>query len=62
MKTLIATAFVAAALLSAGAFANDSVTRPAKPTNVTVIIKNQAWPAKNRMTVEPCRVSRCIEA
>ena len=62
MKTLVATVIVTAALLSAGAFANDAATKaPAKLSNVTVIVKNQAWPLKSRMTVEPCRVSRCLE-
>ena len=62
MKTLVATTIVTAALLSAGAFANDAATRtPAKLSNVTVIVKNQAWPLKSRMTVEPCRVSRCLD-
>jgi hypothetical protein len=63
MKTLFATAIVTAALLSAGAFANDTTGHaPAKLSNVTVIVKNQAWPAKAEMTVEPCRVRRCVSA
>jgi len=63
MKTLLATAIMTAALLSAGAFANDAATHaPAKLTNVTVIVKNQAWPVKSRMTLEPCRVSHCVDA
>jgi hypothetical protein len=63
VKTLIATAALTAALLSAGAFANDTTgNAPAKLTNVTVIVKNQAWPVKAEMTVEPCRVRRCVDA
>jgi hypothetical protein len=63
MKTLIATAAITAALLSAGAFANDASNRaPAKLANVTVLVKNQAWPVKTEMTVEPCRIRRCIDA
>ena len=54
---------VTAALLSAGAFASDiSGGAPAKLPNVTVIVKNQAWPVRNEMTVEPCRVRRCVGA
>jgi len=63
MKTVIAMAFVTAALLSAGAFASDiSGGAPAKLANVTVIVKNQAWPVRNEMTVEPCRLRRCVGA
>ena len=63
MKTLIVTAVMTAALLSAGAFANDTSGRaPVKRANVTVIVKNQAWPVKNEMTLEPCRVRRCVDA
>jgi hypothetical protein len=63
MKTLIATAALTAALLSAGAFANDAPgNAPAKFTNVTVILKNQAWPVKTQMSVELCRIRRCVNA
>jgi hypothetical protein len=61
MKTLIATALVAAALLSAGAFANWIATNPTLFTNVTVIEKNQAWPLRTQMTVEPCKLTRCYD-
>jgi hypothetical protein len=63
MKTLITTAALTAALLSAGAFASDKPgNTPANFTNVTVIFKNQAWPAKTAMSVEPCRIRRCVSA
>ena len=64
MNTLIASVFLAAALLSAGAFANDTSSQlpDARLTNVTVITKNQAWPVKTQMTVEPCRIRRCVDA
>jgi hypothetical protein len=64
VKTLIATAGLTAALLTAGAFANDTskTLSGASLTNVTVIAKNQAWPVKTEMTVEPCRVRRCLDA
>jgi hypothetical protein len=61
MKTLIATASVTIALLSVGAVANDYAFRaPTELANVTVIAKNQAWPLKTQMTVEPCRVTQCV--
>lgn len=64
MNTLIASALLAAALLSAGAFANDAPgpASGAQLTNVTVITKNQAWPVKTQMTVEPCRIRKCLDA
>ena len=62
MKTLIATTLLTAALLSAGAFANNVKGRPdARLTNVTVILKNQVWPIKSQMSVEPCRLTRCLD-
>ena len=56
MKTLIATAALTIMFLSAGAFAgNNSRMAPsvANPANVTVIEKNQSWPAA------PCSLVRC---
>lgn len=63
MKTAIATAALTIAFLSAGAFAgSDQPSRPpAQVWNVTVIVKNQAWPIKPRMTMESCKVARCID-
>ena len=66
MKTLIATATLTVMFLSAGAFAgSNSGHAPAnpwvKPANVTVISKNLAWPLPGRITVETCRVKRCID-
>ncbi len=65
MKTLTASMILSAMFLSAGAFAGN--TRPAsapalpKLENVTVIVKNQAWPVAGRISVEACSLSRCIE-
>ena len=50
MKTLTATMILSVMFLSAGAFAGAShngqsqLTGQAKVENVTVILKNQAWP------------------
>lgn len=66
MKTIIATATLTIMFLSAGAFAgsNDSAPKVHKPslkTNVTVIEKNMAWPLPTQVTVDPCRINRCID-
>lgn len=62
MKTAIATAALAIAFLSAGAFAGSAPSKaPAKVWNVTVITKNQAWPIKPRLTMESCKITRCID-
>jgi len=62
MKTAIATAALTIAFLSAGAFAGNTPTKaPVQVWNVTVITKNQPWPIKPRMTMEPCKVNRCID-
>ena len=58
MKTLTATAALTIMFLSAGAFAgNNSRMAPSAAnlgnTNVTVIEKNQSWPAA------PCSLVRC---
>lgn len=62
MKTLIATLVLTLALLSAGAFASDNTDYLASIRNVTDIAKNQAWPPKGQLTLEPCRVNRCLDA
>jgi len=66
MKTLIATATLTVMFLSAGAFAGGAHPGLAdatlyNPANLTVIAKNAAWPAAGHITVEPCKVSRCID-
>ena len=62
MKTLIAALFLTFALLSAGAGASDNSDYLASIRNVTVVEKNQAWPPKTGITVEPCSISRCLDA
>jgi hypothetical protein len=65
MKTLTMTAILSIMFLSAGAFAGDShtliSTAPARVENITVMVKNQAWPAAGRISVEPCKLNRCID-
>ena len=66
MKTLTATATLTALFLSAGAFAggsNGHAPRPmlAQTANVTVINKNMAWPIAGRISVEACKLSRCVD-
>jgi len=46
MKTIAATALLTIMFLSAGAFAgNTPIAKPAATGGMTVIEKNQAWPA-----------------
>jgi hypothetical protein len=63
MKTATVTTALTIAFLSAGAFANNPqpAKAPVKVWNVTVIKKNQAWPIKPRMTMESCKLTRCID-
>ncbi len=65
MKTLTATAILTVMFLSAGAFAGVSHRQTAAAVggtvNVTVAVKNQAWPLAGRISVEPCSASRCID-
>jgi hypothetical protein len=63
MKTKLATVLLSVAFLSAGAFANGKLPLPAihhSTQNQTVVVKNQFWPIKEMMTVEPCQVARCV--
>ena len=62
MKTLIATAVLTCAMLSAGAFASDNRAYLSSVQNVTVISKNQSWPLKRQLTVDRCSVARCLDA
>ena len=65
MRTLMASAVLSVMFLSAGAFAgnthNSVATTLPGTANVTVVIKNQAWPPAGRISVEPCTLDRCIE-
>lgn len=68
MKTVTTTILLSVMFLSAGAFAGGSnkphvvaLTQGANVENVTVILKNQAWPIAGQISVEPCNVRRCID-
>lgn len=65
MRTLTATAILSIMFLSAGAFAGDNrapaTVKPIKNENVTVMIKNQAWPVAGQISVDPCSANRCID-
>jgi hypothetical protein len=66
LKTMTLSATLAVMFLSAGAFAGADM--PSKKivnsnvTNVTIIHKNSAWPVKGRISVQSCKVLRCVEA
>ena len=32
------------------------------PTNITVIEKTSAWPVKGAISMQPCRLTRCLDA
>lgn len=65
MKTIAASTLLSIMFLSAGALAGDrshtTAIAPDTTANVTVIFKNQAWPEPGRITVDPCKVNRCID-
>lgn len=65
MKTTVATAILTVIFLSAGSIAGSGIRKPMTATahypNVTVIAKNQSWPVKGRITMQPCAVNRCID-
>ena len=62
MKTAIVTTLLAILLLNAGALASDNraylKTRTVQ-ANITVLTKNQPWPVRSQMTVEPCSLANC---
>jgi hypothetical protein len=61
MKTVFASLVLTCAMLSAGAFASDNRGYLHQVQNVTDISKNQAWPLKSQLTVDPCSASRCLD-
>ena len=66
MRTRIATATLTVMFLSAGAFAGGTNghmphLQVAEPAHITVINKNMAWPLAGHVTVETCKVTRCID-
>ena len=65
MRTVVATALLAGFLLNAGAFACDNrayLRAKAADANITVLIKNQSWPARHPLTLAPCPHAGCFEA
>ena len=62
MKTTLATTLLAVLLLNAGALASDNRAYLKSATvaaNITVLTKNQPWPVRSQMTVEPCSLATC---
>lgn len=61
---MLATTLLAALLLNAGAFTSDNRgylrARTVVDTNITVMSKNQAWPLRSQMTMEPCSIANCV--
>ena len=65
MRTAVATALLAGFLLNAGALASDNrayLRARVTESNITVMIKNQSWPARHPVTIAPCSNSGCFEA
>lgn len=63
MKTAIATTLLAVLLLNAGALASDNrayLKTQTVTANITVMTKNQPWPVRSQMTVEPCSLASCV--
>ena len=68
MKTLTTSMILSVMFLSAGAFAQSSghtarihaIPAAAHGSNVTVVNKNAAWPPAGQISVEPCRLTRCL--
>jgi len=65
MRTAVATLLLAGFLLNAGALASDNrayLRAKVKEANITVMTKNQAWPARHPITLEPCTHAGCFGA
>jgi hypothetical protein len=64
MKSAVATVLLAGLLFNAGAFASDNrayLRNKVKDTNVSVMTKNQAWPAPHATTLAPCASEACSD-
>lgn len=64
MKTMIATAALTVMFLSAGALAgigSHGIETATRSQNLTVIVKNQAWPLAGEISLDPCRTNRCFD-
>lgn len=61
---MLATTLLAVLLLNAGALTSDNRaylrTKAGDQTNVTVLTKNQPWPIKSQMRLEPCSLDGCV--
>lgn len=64
MFTRIAVAALALTVLGAGAFAfspEDPFKKDPRAARTTVFEKNQAWPIKGNITMDPCSQVTCQE-
>jgi hypothetical protein len=64
MKSAVATVLLAGLLLNAGALASDNrayLRNKVKDTNITVMTKNQVWPAPHPTTLAPCAPESCSD-
>jgi hypothetical protein len=69
MKTLTTSMLLSVIFLSAGAFAGsnrDAVPAPAPAaaavaSNVTIVAKNGIWPPAAQVSMEPCKIRRCLD-
>ena len=62
-RTMMMTAALAVAFLSAGAFAHgNGPVAIVQKANVTVIMKNSAWPVIDQAIPAACKTNRCIDA
>jgi hypothetical protein len=61
---ILATTLLAALLLNAGAVTSDNRAylraKISADSNVTTLTKNQAWPVKSQMRIEPCSLAGCV--
>ena len=63
MRTAVATLLLAGLMLNAGAFASDNrayLRAKVTEANITVMTKNQTWPARRPVTLEPCAEAGCF--
>jgi hypothetical protein len=67
MKTLTTSMLLSVIFLSAGAVAgpdHGTLRAPAAPAasgSVTVLAKNGVWPPAGQVSMEPCKVRRCLD-
>ena len=67
MKTLATSMLLSVIFLSAGAFAGAQrevhvphVAAASVHDNVTTVGKNRLWPPAGQISMEPCKLRRCI--